>query len=105
MPSPSWPVSVTLPRPGMRVASVVRISPPVSVHARPVATPTSGVRSASRCGWDFGAPGRRARRLGREDLPSGLRPRETRGHADLRRALGFALRVVLRDAEELDDPR
>ena len=39
--SPSWPVSVTRPLPGMRSASTTRISPPAAVHARPIATPTS----------------------------------------------------------------
>ena len=37
--SPSWPVRISSPRPGMRVASMNRISPPTGVHASPVATP------------------------------------------------------------------
>ncbi len=46
MTSPSLPVSVRWPRPGIRVASVTRISPPTSVHANPVATPISSFSSA-----------------------------------------------------------
>ena len=46
MTSPSLPVSVRWPRPGMSVASVTRISPPTSVHANPVATPISSFSSA-----------------------------------------------------------
>ena len=38
--SPSLPVMMSLPLPGMTVASVVRISPPISVQARPVTMPT-----------------------------------------------------------------
>jgi hypothetical protein len=45
--SPSLPVSVSRPRPGMSVASVTRISPPTSVQARPVAMPTSFFSSAT----------------------------------------------------------
>ena len=41
MTSPSLPVSVRWPLPGISVASVTRISPPTSVHASPVATPIS----------------------------------------------------------------
>ena len=44
--SPSWPVSVRLPPPGIRVASMNSTSPPAGVHARPMATPGSFVRSA-----------------------------------------------------------
>ncbi len=39
--SPSLPVVVSLPRPSMIAASVVRIDPPTSVQARPVVAPTS----------------------------------------------------------------
>src|SRR5438093_556108 len=46
MTSPSLPVSVRWPLPGINVASVTRISPPTSVHARPVAMPISFVSSA-----------------------------------------------------------
>ena len=45
--SPSWPVTVSLPVPGMRSASIVMMSPPVDVHASPVTAPTSGSFSAS----------------------------------------------------------
>jgi hypothetical protein len=41
MTSPSLPVSVSVPFPGISVASVRRSSPPASVQAKPVATPTS----------------------------------------------------------------
>src|SRR3569833_339123 len=44
--SPSCPVSIKLPRPGTRVASMNRISPPTGVQARPVATPGMAVRIA-----------------------------------------------------------
>ena len=45
--SPSRPVSVRAPLPGMPVASMKRISPPVGVQASPVATPGVPVRSAT----------------------------------------------------------
>ena len=35
--SPSWPVRISLPLPGMRVASINRMSPPTGVQARPMA--------------------------------------------------------------------
>ena len=47
--SPSLPVMVSLPLPGMTVASMVSSSPPSSVQARPVATPTWS--SASAVPW------------------------------------------------------
>ena len=47
MTSPSWPVTVNLPLPGMRSASIVISSPPAAVHARPVTVPISGSISAS----------------------------------------------------------
>jgi hypothetical protein len=47
MTSPSEPVSVSPPLPFILVASMNRISPPVAVHARPVATPGTAVRSAT----------------------------------------------------------
>ena len=37
--SPSWPVIVSRPRPGIAVASTNSTSPPTGVHASPVATP------------------------------------------------------------------
>ena len=40
MTSPSRPVVCTLPLPGISVASTNSTSPPVVVHAMPVATPT-----------------------------------------------------------------
>jgi hypothetical protein len=51
--SPSWPVRMSLPEPGMRVASMNSMSPPTGVQARPVATPGTLVRMAtsfSNCG-------------------------------------------------------
>ena len=42
------PVTVSLPLPSIRVASVVRIWPPTSVQARPVAAPTAFFLLASR---------------------------------------------------------
>ncbi len=45
--SPSWPVRISLPVPGMRVASMNRMSPPTGVHASPVATPGTPVRIAT----------------------------------------------------------
>ena len=45
--SPSWPVRISLPVPGVREASMNRMSPPTEVQARPVATPGTEVRSAS----------------------------------------------------------
>ena len=53
MTSPSWPVRISLPLPGMRVASMNRMSPPTGVQASPVATPGTLVRIAtsfSNCG-------------------------------------------------------
>src|SRR2546429_1715967 len=52
--SPSCPVKVIWPFPGIWIASMNMMSPPTGVHARPVATPTSGLRPAtSLCtlGW------------------------------------------------------
>ncbi len=37
--SPSWPVRVSFPLPGMNVPSMKRMSPPTGVQARPVTTP------------------------------------------------------------------
>ena len=45
--SPSWPVRISLPWPGTRVASMNRMSPPTGVQASPVATPGMLVRMAS----------------------------------------------------------
>src|SRR6266576_4281331 len=45
--SPSWPVSVIWPLPGIRIASMNMMSPPTGVHASPVATPISGARPAT----------------------------------------------------------
>src|SRR5262249_37943973 len=45
--SPSWPVRMSLPLPGTRVASMNRMSPPVGVQASPVATPGTLVRIAT----------------------------------------------------------
>ena len=45
--SPSCPVSVICPLPGIWIASTNMISPPTGVHANPVATPTSGLRPAT----------------------------------------------------------
>ena len=40
MTSPSWPVRITLPLPGISAASIVSRSPPTSVQARPTTWPT-----------------------------------------------------------------
>src|SRR5207247_1279691 len=45
--SPSWPVRVITPFPGIWIASTNMMSPPTGVHASPVATPTSGLRPAT----------------------------------------------------------
>ena len=45
--SPSWPVRISRPLPGTRLASTNRMSPPTGVQARPVATPGTLVRIAS----------------------------------------------------------
>ena len=45
--SPSWPVRISRPLPGMRVASMNRMSPPTGVQASPVATPGMLVRIAT----------------------------------------------------------
>src|SRR3712207_2484157 len=42
--SPTWPVMVSRPLPGIALASTNSTSPPTGVHARPVATPASAVR-------------------------------------------------------------
>ena len=55
MTSPSCPVSTSEPLPGMRVASMKRMSPPTGVQASPVATPGSAVRSATS-GMNFCGP-------------------------------------------------
>ena len=47
MTSPSWPVRISRPLPGKRVASINRMSPPTGVQARPVATPGTLVRIAT----------------------------------------------------------
>ena len=47
--SPSWPVSVSFPVPGINVPSMKRISPPTGVHASPVTTPGTGSFLASSC--------------------------------------------------------
>src|SRR2546426_538272 len=54
MTSPSCPVSVICPLPGIWIASMNMMSPPTGVHASAVDTPTSGARPAtSLCtlGW------------------------------------------------------
>jgi hypothetical protein len=45
MTSPSWPVRVRVPLPGISVTSVSISSPPTWVNARPDAAPTSGTFS------------------------------------------------------------
>ncbi len=45
--SPSLPVIVIRPDPRERLASINKMSPPTGVHARPVATPGTSVRSAT----------------------------------------------------------
>src|ERR1041385_3801728 len=53
MTSPSLPVIVSWPLPGMIVTSVDRSSPPSSVHARPVVTPMpcSPCLAVAELGW------------------------------------------------------
>ena len=53
--SPNCPVTVSFPDPGMRRASMVMMSPPNEVQARPVTVPTSGSLSASSAEY-FGTP-------------------------------------------------
>ena len=45
--SPSWPVRIRRPLPGIRVLSMNRMSPPTGVQARPVATPGPAARLAT----------------------------------------------------------
>ncbi len=45
--SPSWPVRIRFPLPAIAEASMKRMSPPVGIQARPVATPGISVRSAT----------------------------------------------------------
>ena len=52
--SPSWPVIVSLPAPGIAVASMNRTSPPTGVQASPVATP--GVLGAAPLLGEEAAP-------------------------------------------------
>ncbi len=47
--SPSWPVRVSLPVPGMNVPSTKRISPPTGVHASPVTMPGTCSFRATSC--------------------------------------------------------
>src|SRR6266704_269552 len=53
--SPSCPVRVICPFPGIWIASMNMMSPPTGVHASPVATPTSGLRPATSL-WTLGWP-------------------------------------------------
>ena len=55
MTSPSWPVTVSLPLPGIAAASMNSTSPPTGVHARPVATPGLP-RAPARLGLEARAP-------------------------------------------------
>src|SRR5918992_807357 len=50
MTSPICPVTISLPLPGIAVASTKRTSPPTGVTARPVATPGSDVRLRTSAG-------------------------------------------------------
>ena len=105
--SPSWPVRMSLPLPGMRAASMKRMSPPTGVHARPVATP--GMPAAHR---DLGleALRRRGSRAGRRrsivmrsTLPSAMRTATLRQHvADLALEVAHArlARVVVDDRHQ-----
>ena len=54
--SPSWPVIVSVPVPAIRDASMNSTSPPAGVHARPMATPGSLVRSSISSSRNVGAP-------------------------------------------------
>ena len=71
--SPSWPVIVSLPLPGIAVASMNRTSPPTGVQARPVATPGTS-RPAPRLGEEPAPAEQLAGALGgdRAALPSSL---------------------------------
>src|SRR5437667_2546409 len=75
MTSPSWPVSVTCPLPGIWIASMNMMSPPTGVHASPVATPTSGLRPATSL-WTLGWPAYFSRFLA-EILTDRARPSTT----------------------------
>ena len=56
MTSPRWPVSVSVPAPCMRDASMNSTSPPTGVHAMPIATPGFFVRSSISSSRKRGAP-------------------------------------------------
>src|SRR6202521_5998299 len=56
MTSPSCPVRVSEPVPAIREASMNSTSPPAGVHARPMATPGSFVRSSISSSRNLGAP-------------------------------------------------
>src|SRR5213596_1341177 len=73
--SPSWPVSVICPLPGIWIASMNMMSPPTGVHASPVATPTSGLRPATSL-WTLGWPAYFSRFLA-EILTDRARPSTT----------------------------
>src|SRR2546425_899342 len=75
MTSPSWPVSVICPLPGIWIASMNMMSPPTGVHASPVATPTSGLRPATSL-WTLGWPAYFSRFLA-EILTDRARPSTT----------------------------
>ena len=102
--SPSWPVRISLPLPGMRVASMKRMSPPTGVHASPVATPGMPVRIATSASKRFGRRGWRAGSAAvivmRSAVPSAMRTATWRQHAaDLALEVAHAglARVVVDD--------
>src|SRR4029453_7816715 len=76
--SPSWPVIVSLPEPGIAVASMKRTSPPTGVHASPVATPGSFVRRRCSAQYLRGPSSSRARFPAIFALPSTLPSRASR---------------------------
>ena len=90
MTSPIWPVTVSLPCPGMAVASTKRTSPPTGVTARPVATPGSDVR--------FRASAEKRR------LPSQVRTRASSIRAPLRLPSAIS-RAALRQSAAISRSR
>ncbi len=84
--SPSWPVIVSLPVPGIAVASMNRTSPPTGVQARPVATP-GRLRPPPRLGEDEAAAEQLAGELRRDrDRLRSSRPRRS-ARASLRQTV------------------
>ena len=85
MTSPSWPVIVSLPVPGIAVASMKRTSPPTGVQARPVATP--GRRVRRRCLGEEQAPAEQLAGQLRGDGPCPVEPPSATSRASLRQTV------------------